>query len=141
MEPHRRHWTFPGSFAVESGATIDSPVTAYETWGEHDPARGNAILLTTGLSPSAHAARHDAADLPGWWEEMVGPGKALDTDRWFVVCANVLGGCHGSTGPSSIDPATGRRYALSFPVVTLRDMMRLQRALLDALGVGRLHAV
>ena len=138
-EPHRRHWTHPGSFETESGRFIERPVTAYETWGEH---RGdNAVLLTTGLSPSAHAARHGPDDAPGWWEEMVGPGRALDTDRWFVVCANVLGGCHGSTGPSSTDPATGRPYALRFPVVTLRDMMRLQHELLGALGVERLHAV
>ena len=138
-EPHRQHWEHPGTFPLESGRTLEHPVTAYETWGEH--RGGNAILLTTGLSPSAHAARHDAGDEPGWWEDMVGPGKALDTDRWFVVCANVLGGCHGSTGPSSPDPATGEPYALSFPVVTLRDMMRLQHALLAALGVERLHAV
>ena len=138
-EPHRQHWEFPGPFETESGRAIERPVTAYETWGEH---RGdNAILLTTGLSPSAHAARHAPEDAPGWWEDMVGAGKPLDTDRWFVVCANVLGGCHGSTGPASIDPATERPYALSFPVVSLRDMMRLQHALLGALGVERLHAV
>jgi homoserine O-acetyltransferase len=138
-EPFRQHWTHPGSFAVEGGKAIERPVTAYETWGEL--RSDNAVLLTTGLSPSAHAARHTPDDEPGWWEDMVGPGKALDTDRWYVVCANVLGGCHGSTGPSSIDPATGEPYALSFPVVTLRDMMRLQHALLESLGVERLHAV
>jgi homoserine O-acetyltransferase len=138
-EPYRRLWELPDAFTTESGAAIERPVTAYETWGEH---RGdNAILLTTGLSPSAHAARHAPDDAPGWWEEMVGPGKPLDTNRWFVVCANVLGGCHGTTGPSSTNPATGRPYALSFPVVTLRDMMRLQHSLLEALGVTRLHAV
>lgn len=139
-EPYRQHWTHPGAFETESGRTIERPVTAYETWGEH---RGdNAVLLTTGLSPSAHAARHAPDDEPGWWEEMVGPGKPLDTDRWFVVCCNVLGGCHGSTGPPSPDPATRRPYALSFPVVTLRDMMRLQHALLEeGLGVRRLHLV
>jgi homoserine O-acetyltransferase len=138
-EPYRQHWTYPGSFAVEAGKTIERPVTAYETWGEW---RGdNAVLLTTGLSPSAHAARHTADDQPGWWEDMVGPGKALDTDRWFVICANVLGGCHGSTGPAAIDPATGKPYALSFPIVTLRDMMRLQHALLESLDVPRLHVV
>ncbi len=138
-EPHRQHWEYPGTFVTESGGSIERPVTAYETWGEH---RGdNAILLTTGLSPSAHAARHAPDDAPGWWEDMVGPGKALDTNRWFVVCCNVLGGCHGSTGPSSTNPATRRPYAMSFPTITLRDMMRLQRALLEALGVARLHAV
>jgi homoserine O-acetyltransferase len=140
VDRYRETWEHPGAFATESGARIERPVTAYETWGEF---RGdNAVLLATGLSPSAHAARHTPDDEPGWWEEMVGPGKALDTDRWFVVCANVLGGCHGSTGPASIDPRTGERYALSFPVVTLRDMMRLQHELLaKGLHVPRLHAV
>ena len=138
-EPHRRTWAFPGTFELESGRSIERPVTAYETWGQR---RGdNALLLTTGLSPSAHAARHEPADAAGWWEEMVGPGKPIDTDRWFVVCCNVLGGCHGSTGPSSSDPSTGEPYALDFPVITLRDMMRLQRELLVQLGVARLHAV
>ena len=140
-EPHRQHWTHPGVFETESGASIESPTTAYETWGALDADRANAVLLTTGLSPSAHAARHGPGDEPGWWEEMVGPGKALDTERWFIVCANVLGGCHGSTGPASIDPRTGAPYALRFPLITLRDMMRLQRSLLEALGIGRLHAV
>lgn len=140
-EPHRQYWTWPGAFELESGATIESPVTAFETWGELRTDAPNAVLLTTGLTPTAHAARHDPDDAPGWWEDMVGPGKPLDTDRWFVVCCNVLGGCHGSTGPASTDPATGRPYALSFPVVTLRDMMRLQRGLLEHLGATRLRAV
>ena len=138
-EPHRQTWTFPGTFELESGRPVESPVTAYETWGE--PRGDNAILLTTGLSPSAHAARHGAGDEPGWWEDMLGPGKPIDTERWFVVCCNVLGGCHGSSGPSSIDPATAQPYALDFPVVTLRDMMRLQHELVAHLGVDRLHAV
>ncbi|HUP19629.1 MAG TPA: homoserine O-acetyltransferase [Gemmatimonadota bacterium] len=140
-DPHRQHWTHPGPFALESGASIESPVTAYETWGTLSTDPPNAVLLTTGLTPTAHAARHGPDDAPGWWEDMVGPGKAVDTDRWFVVCCNVLGGCHGSTGPASADPATGRPYALTFPVVTLRDMMRLQRGLLEHLGAERLHAV
>lgn len=140
-EPFRRHWTFPGPFVTESGAAIESPVTAYEIWGEPVDGGANAILLMTGLSPSAHAASHGPEDEPGWWEDMVGPGKALDTERWFVVCCNVLGGCHGTTGPWSADPATGRPYALDFPFVTMRDMVRLQRALLEHLGVGRHHAV
>lgn len=138
-EPYRRTWMLPQSFALDSGRSIERPVTAFETWGE--PRGDNAILLTTGLSPSAHAARHGPEDDPGWWEDMVGPGKPLDTERWFVVCCNVLGGCHGSTGPSSPDPRTGEPYALEFPIVTLRDMMRLQHELLAHLKVERLHAV
>jgi homoserine O-acetyltransferase len=140
-EPFRQHWTFPGSFETESGKAIETPVTAYETWGRPVDGGSNAVLLTTGLSPSAHAASHGPEDEPGWWEEMVGPGKAVDTGRWFVVCCNVLGGCHGSTGPASVDPATGEPYALDFPVVTLRDMMVLQRALLQHLGIDRHHAI
>lgn len=138
-EPHRQTWVLPRSFALESGRSIERPVTAFETWGER--SGDNAILLATGLSPSAHAARHDPGDEPGWWEEMVGPGKPIDTERWFVVCCNVLGGCHGSTGPSSLDSRNGQPYAMDFPIVTLRDMMRLQRELLSHLGVERLHAV
>jgi len=138
-EPHRQSWTLPDTFTLESGRTIEHPVTAYESWGA--PRGDNAVLLTTGLSPSAHAARHDPGDEPGWWEEMLGPGKPIDTDRWFVVCCNVLGGCHGSTGPSSKNPATAEPYALDFPLVTLRDMMRLQREVLMHLGVDHLHAV
>jgi len=138
-EPHRQTWTLPDEFTLESGRSVDRPVTAYETWGAF---RGdNAVLLTTGLSPSAHAARHDPGDEPGWWEEMLGPGKPIDTDRWFVTCCNVLGGCHGSTGPSSKNPVSGEPYALDFPLVTLRDMMRIQHELLAHLGVGHLHAV
>ena len=140
-EPFRQHWTYPGPFETESGKAIESPVTAYETWGGLADGGANAVLLTTGLSPSAHAASHGPEDEPGWWEDMVGPGKALDTDRWFVVCCNVLGGCHGSTGPASADPRTGQPYALDFPVVTLRDMMRLQRGLLEHIGIDRHHAV
>lgn len=140
-EPHRQHWTRPGSFALEGGGRIADVVTAYETWGTPAADGTNAVLLTTGLSPSAHAARHEPDDSPGWWEDMLGPGKPLDTDRWFVICANVLGGCHGSTGPGSTDPATGEPWAMDFPFVTLRDMMRLQRELVDHLGIARLHAV
>jgi homoserine O-acetyltransferase len=138
-EPYRQHWTHPGPFKTESGATIEAPVTAYETWGQLGDA--NAVLLTTGLSPSAHAASHGPEDEPGWWETMVGPGKAIDTDRWFVVCANVLGGCYGSTGPASIDPKTDRRYGLEFPIISLRDIVGLQHALLEHLGVRRIRAV
>lgn len=140
-EPHRQHWTYPGTFVTDSGGEIDHPVTAYETWGELDSDSRNAVLVTTGLSPTAHVASHGPGDDPGWWEEMVGPGKPIDTDRWFVVCANVLGGCHGSTGPSSRDPRSNKRFALDFPIVTLRDMMSLQHALLEHLGIDRLHTV
>ncbi|KAJ6513185.1 Alpha/Beta hydrolase protein [Mycena sanguinolenta] len=113
---------------------------AYETWGTLSPARDNVILLHTGLSASSHAASTSANPTPGWWEKIIGPGKALDTNTFFVVCTNVLGGCYGSTGPSSIDPERGVPYATHFPIVSVFDMVRAQFRLLDHLGVDKLYA-
>lgn len=113
---------------------------AYETWGTLSPARDNAILLHTGLSGSSHAASTRENPAPGWWEKFIGPGRALDTDQFFVICTNVLGGCYGSTGPSSVDPATGEPYATTFPVISIFDMVRAQFALLDHLGIEKLYA-
>ena len=138
---HARIYSHPGTFSFEGGGRLAEPVAAFETWGELDADRSNAILVLTGLSPSSHAASHDATDEPGWWERMVGPGRPLDTDRWFVVCSNVLGGCHGTTGPSSRDPATGLPYGMRFPFVTLRDIAAFQREVVRSLGVERLHTV
>jgi homoserine O-acetyltransferase/O-succinyltransferase len=115
---------------------------AYETYGELDARGDNAVLVCHALTGSAHAAgRHAEGEVPGWWDPLIGPGKALDTREHFVVCSNVLGGCYGTTGPTSIDPATGRPYGPSFPRFTVRDMVEVQRRLLDRLGVGRLRAV
>lgn len=139
--PHARLYTHPGPFALESGAVLHDPVAAFETWGELDAGRSNAVLVLTGLSPSSHAASHAPGDEPGWWERMVGTRAAIDTERWFVVCANVLGGCHGTTGPSSIDPATGEPYGMRFPFITLRDIASFQRDMVRSLGIERLHAV
>jgi homoserine O-acetyltransferase len=130
-------------FVLESGAMI-SPVTlAYETYGQLNADRSNAILICHALSGGAHAAGyHSAADpQPGWWDDCIGPGKAFDTDRYFVICSNVLGGCYGSSGPASINPATGRPYGLAFPVVTVGDMVNAQVRLIDHLGIDRLLAV
>lgn len=113
---------------------------AYETWGDLNADHSNAILLHTGLSASSHAKSTDANPQPGWWERFIGPGCALDTDKHFVICTNVIGGCYGSTGPSSVDPADGARYATRFPILTLEDMVRAQFRLLDSLGIDRLHA-
>jgi pimeloyl-ACP methyl ester carboxylesterase len=113
---------------------------AYETWGTLSPTRDNVILLHTGLSGSSHAASTQENPAPGWWEKFIGPGRALDTQQFFVVCTNVLGGCYGSTGPSSVDPATGEPYATTFPVISIFDMVRAQFALLDHLGVEKLYA-
>ncbi|MDW8260382.1 MAG: alpha/beta fold hydrolase, partial [Gammaproteobacteria bacterium] len=123
------------------GGELRGAQLAYETWGSPSPTRDNAVLLFTGLSPSAHAASSPENPTPGWWEAMLGPGKALDTDRWFVVCFNSLGSCFGSTGPASINPATGERYALQFPQLAIEDIARSAHAALGALGISRLAAV
>lgn len=113
---------------------------AYESWGRLNADRSNAVLLQTGLSASSHAHSTPENPQPGWWEKFIGPGLALDTDRFHVICTNVLGGCYGSTGPSSIDPADGNRYATRFPILTMHDMVRAQFRLLDHLGIAKLHA-
>jgi homoserine O-acetyltransferase len=130
-------------FVLESGATLGPVTLAYETYGRLNADRSNAILILHALSGSAHAAGVHSADdsHPGWWDDCIGPGKAFDTDRFFVICSNVLGSCYGSSGPASIDPATGRPYGLNFPVVTVGDMVRAQLRLIDHLGIATLLAV
>jgi len=130
------------SISLDSGATLAPVEIAYETYGHLNAARSNAILVTHAFTGDAHAAgiSHESGK-PGWWDNMIGPGKAFDTDRYFVICSNVLGGCQGTTGPGSTNPATGRPYAMSFPVITIRDMVRLQRMLVCSLGIERLLAV
>ena len=113
---------------------------AYETWGTLSPSKDNVILLHTGLSASSHAASTDLNPSEGWWEKFIGPGRALDTNQFFVICTNVLGGCYGSTGPSSVDPTTSERYATRFPVLSIFDMVRAQFCLLDHLGIEGLYA-
>ncbi len=130
------------SIALDSGATLSPVEIAYETYGELNAAHSNAILITHAFTGDAHAAgiSHETGK-PGWWDNMIGPGKAFDTDRYFVICSNVLGGCQGTTGPASTNPATGRPYAMSFPVITIRDMVRLQRMLIGHLGISQLLSV
>ncbi|MDE0886162.1 MAG: homoserine O-acetyltransferase [Myxococcota bacterium] len=130
----------PEPFACEWGGVLPELHVAWESWGELSPGRDNAILLHTGLSASSHARSHPRNQHPGWWEEVVGPGLAIDTDRYFVICTNLIGGCYGSTGPSSTNPATGSPYAMDFPILTVRDMVRAQLLLLDHLGIDCLHA-
>jgi homoserine O-acetyltransferase len=126
---------------LERGGELQPVALAYETYGELNPAGDNAILVEHALTGSAHAAGvHAREEVPGWWDPLIGPGKPIDTDRWFVVCSNVLGGCYGSTGPSSLDPRTGRPYGPSFPRYTIRDMVRAQKRLLDRIGVRRVAA-
>jgi homoserine O-acetyltransferase len=151
----------PHPLALDCGRALYPVRIAYETYGTLSPARDNVILVCHALSGDAHAAGYSATPAAastrdgfraderdagagrglGWWDGMIGPGKAFDTDRFFVVSSNLLGGCRGTTGPSSADPATGRPYGSDFPVVTVADMVRAERALLDALGIARLAAV
>jgi len=128
-------------FITEQGDTIPYVELAYETWGELNANGDNAVLVTHALTGDSHVASHGPDDKPGWWEPLVGPGRPIDTDRFFVVCSNLLGSCYGSTGPCSIDPRTGTRYNLRFPPITVRDMVAAQARLLERLGVRRLHAV
>lgn len=130
-----------GSFALESGIVLPSVTIAYETYGTLTAACDNAVLVCHALSGDSHVARHNADDDPGWWEFMVGPGRYLDTQRWFVICANVLAGCRGSTGPNTINPQTGRPYGPDFPDITIGDIVETQRLLLDHLNIQRLAAV
>lgn len=129
-----------GDFEPELGASILDVALAYETWGELNHTGDNAVLVIHAMTGDSHAAGEPSAEYRrgGWWDPMIGPGRLIDTDEYFVVCSNLLGGCSGSTGPASIDPETGRPYGSRFPVVTIRDMVRAQRRLLDALGVSRL---
>ncbi|MGA2075350.1 MAG: homoserine O-acetyltransferase [Terriglobia bacterium] len=141
-----KHLTFaepPHQMTLECGRTLGPITLAYETYGELNEARDNAILAVHALSGDAHAAGyHSPRDKqPGWWDIMIGPGKAFDTRKYFLICSNVIGGCQGSTGPSSIDPCTGRPYGLSFPMVTVRDWVDTQKMLIDHLGVKRLLGV
>ncbi|NND60165.1 MAG: homoserine O-acetyltransferase [Gammaproteobacteria bacterium] len=141
MSGNRQLINIDGKFEMHRGGELDAVGIAYETWGELADDRGNAILLFTGLSPSAHAASAKADPRPGWWEDMIGPGRAIDTDRYFVVCINSLGSCFGSTGPASTNPATGERYRLQFPVLSIEDIACGGGAVADALGIERFNCV
>ncbi|KAK3330682.1 Alpha/Beta hydrolase protein [Apodospora peruviana] len=128
------------SLLLDWGGVLPEFDIAYESWGEMDTDKSNVILLHTGLSASSHAHSTPANPQPGWWEKFIGPGLSLDTDKYHVICTNVIGGCYGSTGPSSVDPADGRLYATRFPILTMEDMVRAQFRLLDSLGVKKLYA-
>jgi homoserine O-acetyltransferase len=130
------------SIALDSGATLAPVDVAYETYGQLNAARNNAILVLHAFSGDAHAAGiSPETGKPGWWDNMIGPGKAFDTNKYFVISSNVLGGCRGTTGPASINPATGCPYGMSFPGITISDMVRLEKMLIDKLGIPRLLSV
>jgi homoserine O-acetyltransferase len=132
-----------GSFEPELGGYLEEVTLAYETWGELDSSGENAILIVHALTGDSHCAGgvSEAYRRGGWWDEMVGPGRPVDTDEHFVVCSNVLGGCSGSTGPASVDPETDCPYGMRFPIITIRDIVRTQKRLLDNLGVTKLEVV
>ena len=130
------------SLSLDCGETLAPVEVAYETYGTLNSARSNAILLPHALTMDAHAAGiSQETGKPGWRDNCIGPGKAFDTNKYFVICSNVLGGCKGTTGPASINPSTGAPYAMTFPVITISDMVRLQKKLIDHLGIERLLAV
>ena len=127
---------------LESGSTLPEVNVEFETYGKLNADRSNAILVCHALTAGAHAAGLNEGDSqPGWWDPLIGPGRALNTRRYFVVCSNILGSCYGSTGPTSVNPWTGRPYGASFPAITVRDMVRVQKRLLEMLGVQRLACV
>jgi homoserine O-acetyltransferase len=134
--------TFDAPLALDGGRELAPFTVAYMTYGTLNAAKSNAVLACHALTGDQFAAsRNPVTGKPGWWDTMIGPGKPIDTDRYFVICVNVIGGCMGSTGPAEIDPATGRPYGLAFPLVTVRDMVRAQAMLIDALGIEKLLCV
>ena len=135
--------TFDTELRLESGRILGPITLAYETYGELNTDRSNAVLVAHAWTGDAHlAGRYSEEEKkPGWWDAIVGPGRLLDTDRYFVICSNVIGSCYGSTGPASVNPKTGKKYNLSFPVITVRDMVRAQQLLIDHLGIDRLLTV
>lgn len=138
---HARHITFDGPIHLECGGELPSVTVAYETYGQLNAGRDNAVLICHAISGDSHVAKHDEGDSPGWWDIVVGPGKAIDTDRYFVICPNILGGCRGTTGPNSYNPRTSRAYGPDFPMITVGDIVNVQKLLVDHLDIDRLLAV
>ncbi len=141
MGPATRYLDIDDAFPLYRGGKLPGIRLAWESWGELNDDRSNAVLIFTGLSPGAHAASSARDPEPGWWEGMIGPGRPIDTSRLFVLCVNSLGSCMGSTGPASIDPATGKPWRLSFPDLAIEDIARATRHVVDHLGIEQLHAV
>jgi len=132
----------PDELILESGEKLGPITVAYETYGKLNDQRSNAVLILHALSGDAHAAGlHRGDEKPGWWDDMIGPGKAFDTNKYFVICSNVLGGCKGTTGPSSINPNTGKKYGLDFPIISISDMVNVQKQLIDHLEIDQLLSV
>lgn len=141
MGPATKYLEHPRPFRLYRGENLPGLTLAWESWGKLDAERGNAVLVFTGLSPGAHAASSGKDPEPGWWEDMIGPGKPIDTDRHFVLCVNSLGSCKGSTGPANINPDTGKPWRLKFPELTIDDIARTTALVVEHLGISKLHAV
>lgn len=137
-----KYYEIDNPFTLESGKSLDKITIAYETYGELNHEKSNAILVCHALTGDAHAAGwHKGDKKPGWWEMVIGPGKVLDSEKYFIICSNVLGGCKGTTGPSSINLQTGREYGLDFPVITIKDMVDVQKLLIDSFDITQLYAI
>ena len=134
-----KYFDIEGSIELKSGKELKNVQVAYETYGKLNEEKDNAILLLHALTGDAHAAGyHNGDQKPGWWDIMVGPNKAFDTDKHFIICSNMLGGCKGTTGPSSVNPDTSKVYGLNFPVITIEDAVKVQKKLIDYLGINKL---
>ena len=141
MDSARKHVIYDGRFRMHHAGDLESPTFAYETWGKLNTARDNAVLIFTGLSPSAHVTSSIEDPTPGWWEDMVGIEHPIDTERYFVICVNSLGSCFGTTGPASVNPETGKRYGLDFPLLTLEDVAESAWHVVQHLGIDVLHTI
>lgn len=129
-------------FILENGIKLSELKISYETYGQLNDSKSNAIIICHALSGDAHAAGYYKGDKkPGWWDDLIGPGRAFDTDKYFIICANVLGGCKGTSGPNSVNPSTGKPYGLAFPIVSIKDMVNAQKKLIDHMGIERLLSV
>jgi homoserine O-acetyltransferase len=137
-----KYYNLSEELILDGGNSLKDVTIAYETYGTLNKQKSNAILVCHALSGNAHVAGwHEGDRKPGWWDNIIGPGKCLDTDRYFIICSNVLGGCQGSTGPSSQNPETGKKYALEFPIITIKDMVKAQKKLIDHLQIKQLFSV
>ncbi|HBH17843.1 MAG TPA: homoserine O-acetyltransferase, partial [Cyanobacteria bacterium UBA9579] len=138
-----KYFNFEEKIKLENGLEFGPITVAYETYGKLNEAKDNAILVLHALSGDAHAAGYHSSEdkHSGWWDDMIGPGKAFDTDKYFIICSNILGGCKGTTGPASVNPETGKPYGLTFPMITLEDMVKVQKKLVDYLGIESLLSI
>lgn len=137
-----KYYKMKEDLQLDTGNILETPTIAYETYGKLNNEKSNVILVCHALTGDAHAAGwHDGDKKPGWWNIIIGPGKPLDTNRYFIICSNVLGSCKGTTGPCDINPKTNKPYGLDFPIITINDMVKAQKKLLDYLDINHLYAV